>query len=52
MNDHDGERLPAGVLRVERQAYHGKHYEVPVFDPADPLVLCPRPDRKCGPRPP
>ena len=35
--------LPAGVLRVERLAYRGKHYLLPIFDPADPVILHARP---------
>jgi hypothetical protein len=31
-----------GVLRVERTSYRGKHYQIPVFDPADPVILKPR----------
>jgi hypothetical protein len=33
--------LPDGVLRIDRFAYNGKHYQVPIFDPADPVVLRP-----------
>lgn len=32
-----------GVLRLERFAYRGKQYEVPIFDTADPVLLHPRP---------
>lgn len=31
-----------GVLRVERLAYRGKHYEVPIFDPTDPVIVAPQ----------
>ena len=34
--------LPAGVLRVDRRDYRGKHYQVPILDPADPVILHPR----------
>jgi hypothetical protein len=31
--------LPPGVLRLERTSYRGKHYEVPVFDATEPVLL-------------
>ena len=31
--------LPEGVARIERFSYRGKHYQVPVFDAGDPVVL-------------
>ena len=31
-----------GVLRSESFAYRGKTYTVPIFDPADPVVLTAR----------
>ncbi len=37
--------LPEGVLGVERVAYRGKHYEVPLFDPRDPVILRAHPER-------
>lgn len=37
--------LPHGVLRVEPRTYRGKHYQVPILDPADPVILRARPDR-------
>lgn len=42
---NDDPALPDGVLRIERSSYNGKHYQVPVFDPADPVVLRARPER-------
>lgn len=38
----EGGGLPAGVLRTDRTSYRGKNYEVPVLDPADPVLLEPR----------
>ena len=35
--------LPRGVLRVDRRSYRGKHYQIPVFDPRDPIVMRARP---------
>ncbi len=32
----------AGVLEVETFGYRGKRYEVPIFDPANPVVVTPR----------
>jgi hypothetical protein len=32
-------QLPDGVLGLDRSAYNGKHYDVPVFDPARPVIL-------------
>lgn len=29
----------AGILRTERLSYRGKHFLLPVFDPADPVIL-------------
>jgi hypothetical protein len=43
MSSSEGAPRPAGVLRVERFAYRGKTYQVPVFDPADPVVITARP---------
>ena len=43
--------LPTGVLRIERLSYRGKHYQVPVFDPAEPLILRPEPARSTVPIP-
>jgi hypothetical protein len=40
-------RRPAsreGVLEVESFGYRGKRYDVPIFDPAHPVVLTPRAD--------
>ncbi len=37
--------LPPGVLGFERAQYRGKHYTLPIFDPAAPIVLRPAPDR-------
>lgn len=34
--------LPPGLLRIETTAYRGKHYQMPIFDPADPVVLTAR----------
>lgn len=34
-----------GIVRMERLDYRGKHYEVPVFDVADPVILTPQPER-------
>ncbi|HEY1547260.1 MAG TPA: hypothetical protein VGG28_05550 [Kofleriaceae bacterium] len=31
------------TVRYEHAAYNGKHYELPIFDPADPIVISPRP---------
>lgn len=28
-----------GVLGTEKLSYRGKHYQVPIFDPADPIVI-------------
>lgn len=28
-----------GVLRVEQAAYRGKHYQIPIFDTVDPVVI-------------
>ncbi len=36
---------PDGVLRMERVAYRGKHYTVPIFDPSAPILLRPDPSR-------
>jgi len=36
--------LPPGVLRVERTAYRGKNYDVPVFDTANPVLVTARPN--------
>jgi hypothetical protein len=44
--------LPDGVLRFERVAYRGKHYMLPIFDVADPVVLVPHPDRAAEPESP
>jgi hypothetical protein len=35
--------LPDGVLRLERTAYRGKHYTLPIFDQAGALTLVARP---------
>ena len=43
---------PAGVLRVERRTYRGKHYQVPILDPADPVILRPRPEHAVALDPP
>jgi hypothetical protein len=43
--------LPDGVLRTERLAYRGKHYDVPIFDKRDPIVIVPRPERSTVPIP-
>jgi len=43
--------LPAGVLRIERLSYRGKHYQVPIFDPAESIVLRPEPARSTVPVP-
>lgn len=34
--------LPPGVVRVERLSYRGKHYELPIFDAEDPVLIHPR----------
>jgi hypothetical protein len=39
------EALRDGVLRVEHLSYRGKHYRLPVFDRADPVLLRSRPER-------
>jgi hypothetical protein len=39
------EPLRAGVLRMDRLDYRGKHYTVPIFDPAEPVILTPDPSR-------
>lgn len=39
----------SGVLAVERLGYRGKRYAIPIFDPADPVVLVPRPERAPSP---
>lgn len=39
------EALRDGVLRVERLSYRGKHYRLPVFDAARPVLLRSRPER-------
>jgi hypothetical protein len=31
--------LPPGVLGLERQQYRGKRYEIPIFDPAEPVLI-------------
>lgn len=36
---------PRGVLRMDRFAYRGKQYQVPILDPADPVIVTPCPDR-------
>jgi hypothetical protein len=41
-----------GVLRWERIAYRGKQYELPIFDPADPVVLMPHRERARDPESP
>jgi hypothetical protein len=41
----DGAALPPFVLGIERIAYRGKHYELPLFDPKDPIVLRAHPER-------
>jgi hypothetical protein len=33
-----------GILRRERLSYRGKHYDVPIFDPTDPVLLHARPE--------
>lgn len=40
----DEGKLPRGVLRLERTSYRGKHYEVPIFDPAEPVLVEPSRD--------
>jgi hypothetical protein len=40
-----------GLLGSDKFSYRGKHYDVPLFDPADPVVLAPRPDRNVAPVP-
>lgn len=37
----EAEALPPGVLGVERFAYRGKRYQVPLFDPAAPVLIKP-----------
>ncbi|MEJ7600644.1 MAG: hypothetical protein WKG01_22245 [Kofleriaceae bacterium] len=44
--------LPPGVLRFERSAYRGKHYMLPIFDPADGLEIVPVPERATVPASP
>jgi hypothetical protein len=39
-----------GVLGMERFSYRGKHYQVPIFDPADPIVIVANADRALGER--
>jgi hypothetical protein len=40
-----------GLLGTDSFSYRGKHYEVPIFDPADPVVLTPRPGSNRAPIP-
>lgn len=40
--------LAPGVLGIEHVTYRGKRYELPLFDPADPVVLHARPERARG----
>lgn len=42
--------LAPGVLGIEHVTYRGKRYELPLFDPADPVVLHARPERAGGMR--
>jgi hypothetical protein len=39
----DDATLAPGVIRMDRFSYRGKRYQVPIFDPSDPVVLRPRP---------
>jgi hypothetical protein len=43
--------LPPGVLRVERLSYRGKHYKIPVFDPADAVLIRADPNAVTPPAP-
>lgn len=36
---HDDAPLPLGVSRIERLSYRGKHYKIPVFDTAAPVIV-------------
>lgn len=45
VDDHDEGPLAHGVLRMDRFQYRGKHYQVPIFDTADPVILMPDPER-------
>jgi len=40
-----------GLIGIEKFSYRGKHYQVPVFDPADPVVVTPHPDQNWAPIP-
>lgn len=40
--------LAPGVVGVDRFSYRGKHYHVPIFDTADPILLKPCPDSAAG----
>jgi hypothetical protein len=42
--------LPSNVLRWDRTEYRGKHYELPVFDTRDPVVIVAHPERAATPR--
>jgi len=33
------------VLRIESFGYRGKNYQVPIFDPSDPVIVTARPDQ-------
>jgi len=39
-----------GVLGIDRFSYRGKHYQVPVFDAAEPIVIVARTERAQGER--
>jgi len=39
-----------GMLGIERLSYRGKHYQVPIFDPADPVIIVANADRESGER--
>ncbi|HEY8077955.1 MAG TPA: hypothetical protein VIF62_27705 [Labilithrix sp.] len=42
--------MTEGLLGTEKLSYRGKHYEVPLFDPADPVVIVPRKNDVAIPR--
>ncbi len=44
-------RLAPGVVRIDRFAYRGKNYQVPVFDTQEPVVLTARPPTVTLPEP-
>jgi hypothetical protein len=45
------ERQPKGVHGMQRLSYRGKHYDIPVFDAEDPVIIVPRPERATAPVP-